>query len=103
MSRSYRQSYRIQGKGFNWKQEYEYTANVKKLKKWMRKNGYTRDSLTELVGIGLDKARFVYAVGNYTLYEAKKLAVMTGMSLYDFIDIFLADIYPVTKGDFDEI
>ena len=101
MSRPPDQSFRIDRKGFDWKKEFEYTADVKKLKKWMKRNGYTRKAMTDIAGIGFDKARFVYAKGNYTLYEAKKLAVGVGMSLYDFIDIFLSDIYPVTPGDFD--
>lgn len=101
MARPPDQSYRIDRKGFNWNKELEYTADVKKLHKWMRKHGYTRKAMVEIAGIGFDKARFIYARGNFSLYEAKRLAVGVGMSLYDFIDIFLSDIYPVTDGDYN--
>lgn len=101
MSRPSDQSYIINKKGFNWDKEYEYTADVKKLHRWMKKHGYTRKALIDFSGIGANKSQFIYAKGNFTLYEAKKLAVGVGMSLYDFIDIFLSDIYPVTPGDFD--
>lgn len=95
------QSYRIQGKGFDWNKEIEYCANIRKMQKWMRKHGYNRKQFIKLSGIGFDRGRFIYARGNFTLHEAKKLAVLVGMNLYDFIDIFLSDIYPVTQEDFD--
>lgn len=101
MSRPPEQSFRIDRKGFNWNKEFEYCADSKKLKRWMKSHGYSRKAMVEIAGIGFDKARYIYAKGNFTLYEAKKLAVGVGMSLYDFIDIFLSDIYPVTPGDFD--
>lgn len=104
MSRSPEQKYQktgTPGTHFIWNKEFEYSANTEKLHRWLKLHGYKRSALTEIVGIGWDKAKFVYAKGNFTLYEAKKLAVGVGMSLYDFIDIFLSDIYPVTPGDFD--
>lgn len=101
MSRPPEQSYRIDRKGFKWNKDFDYTADVKKLHRWMKDHKYSRRSMTDIAGIGKTKAQFIYAKGNFTLYEAKKLAVGVGMSLYDFIDIFLSDIYPVTPGDFD--
>ena len=101
MPRPPEQSFRIDRKGFDWKKEIEYGADVKKMQNWMKKHGYNRKSFIELSGIGFDRGRFIYARGNFTLYEAKKLAVLTGMNLYDFIDIFLSDIYPVAQEDFD--
>ena len=101
MSRPPEQSFRIDRKGFNWKKEIEYCADTKKMQKWMHKHGYNRKQFLELSGIGFDRGRFVYAKGNFTLHEVKRLAVLTGMNLYDFIDIFLSDIYPVSQEDFN--
>lgn len=101
MSRSRDQSFRIDRKGFNWDKTFDYSANPIKLQKWMKSHGYKRSVLINIAGIGQNRSQYVYAKGNFTLHEAKKLAVGVGMSLYDFIDIFLSDIYPVTPGDFD--
>ena len=104
MTRRTEQSYKVQNKKERkilWDKKFEYSADTKKLKKWMKDHKYSTRALREASGMGIQKSEYIYAKGNFTLYEAKKLAVHVGMSLYDFIDIFLSDIYPVTPEDFD--
>lgn len=104
MTRRTEQSYKVQNKKERkilWDKKFEYSADTKKLKKWMKDHKYSTRALREASGMGVQKSEYIYAKGNFTLYEAKKLAVHVGMSLYDFIDIFLSDIYPVTPEDFD--
>ena len=98
------QSYKVKigdKRKIQWGKAWDYSADTKKLKRWMKDHGYTKRALRESSGMGKEKASFIYSKGNFSLYEAKRLAVYVGMSLYDFIDIFLSDIYPVTPGDFD--
>lgn len=85
----------------NYKRNYEYSADVNKMQKWLKEKGYNQKTFGELANIGYRRRDFVYAKGVFSLYEAKMMAVNSGMSLYDFIDIFLSDIYPVTQEDFD--
>lgn len=102
MPRVRSESFTKYGVGLDWEKEYEYAADVPKLQKWFHEHGYKRHAMWKIVGLGVNTARYFYAKGNFTIESAKKLAVATGMSLYDFIDIFLSDIYPVTEGDFNE-
>lgn len=79
----------------------EYSANLEKLKKWMIEKKYTKKQFLDLCDITTNRGNVLYTIGNFKLNEAKQFALLSGMNLYDFIDIFLSDIYPVTQEDFD--